>query len=228
MSRSTKPSSAQTSGSGTSKITLPLAERAYIDIKRMILSHELPPGSQINVAQLSEHLNLGRNPIHMAIHRLDREGLVEILPRKGILVKAETLNSFLDLIQSRLLIEPWLAGQAAEYATAEQLLTLRELVEAGQAYQMQHNRTGAMEIDRLFHRALYQMANNQILADFAEQLLDRSLLLWLRPQFDRPDSQNADDLEALYDAVASGDKIAATQAMQKHIEAIQQNFMKRA
>src|SRR5574344_1535579 len=95
-------------GDGPESLSLPLAEKAYIAIKKMILENELKPGDQINVAQLCTLLSIGRSPIHQAIHRLDREGLVAILPRKGILIKAETIDSFLSLIDSRLLVEPYL------------------------------------------------------------------------------------------------------------------------
>ena len=71
-------------------------------------TQELKAGDQINVTPLSEQLALGRSPVHMAIHRLDREGLVDILPRKGILVRSETLESFFELINARLLVEPYL------------------------------------------------------------------------------------------------------------------------
>src|SRR5690606_32449142 len=96
-----------------------LAEQAYVALKRMILNRELQPGERVNVSQLSELVGLGKNPIHLAVHRLDREGLIEIIPRKGILIRSETLDSFLDLISARQLVEPYLMEAAVENITGE-------------------------------------------------------------------------------------------------------------
>jgi len=206
-------------------ITVPLADKAYIAIKKMILTHQLTPGEHINVAILCETLSLGRSPIHLAIHRLDREGLVEILPRKGILVKAETLDGFLDLIASRQLVEPYLTGLAVEHSTPELLSRLKQLIEAGKERHRNNDRYGAMEIDRLFHQTLYEAANNKLLADFAAQLLDRSVRLWFRPLTDRSEPANTDELERLYAEIERGDKDAAIQRMQEHIGSIQQKYL---
>src|SRR5690606_27964521 len=105
--------------------------QAYVAIKRMILSGELLAGEQINVAMLAEQLGLGQSPMHMAMHRLDREGLIAIIPRKGILVKTETVESFLELIAARQLVEPHLTGQAVDRMRPELLAQLEALIEQG-------------------------------------------------------------------------------------------------
>ena len=131
MNSSTVKSSAKRPSPSASKRepTAPLGEQAYVAFKRLILTRELKPGEHVNVAQLSEQLGLGKNPIHLAAHRLAREGLVEILPRKGILVRAETLDSFLELIAARELVEPYLTAEAIEYMTPEIFEQLDALVE---------------------------------------------------------------------------------------------------
>ncbi len=204
---------------------MPLADKAYMGIKKMILAHELTPGDHVNVALLCDKLSLGRSPIHLAIHRLDKEGLVEILPRKGILVKAETLDGFRDLIASRQLVEPYLAGLAVEHSTPDLLSKLRRLIEAGKERHASDDRHGAMEIDRLFHQTLYEAANNKLLADFASHLLDRSVRLWFKSPADKNEPTNTSELEILYTAIERGDKAAAVQFMQDHINSIQRKFL---
>ena len=202
-----------------------LGEQAYVGIKRMILTHELRAGDQINVARLSEQLNLGRSPIHLAIHRLDREGLVDILPRKGIMVKAETLESFLELIAARLLVEPYLTSLATEHATDELLNNLEHLVATGWEHDRRQNRLGGMEIDRLFHQTLYESSGNRILADFAGHLLDRSMRLWFRPASGISERPNVAELEALLNTIRKGDKAAASKMMEDHIGSVRQKFL---
>lgn len=205
-------------------LSLPLAEKAYVAIKKMILENELKPGDQVNVAQLCNILSIGRSPIHQAIHRLDREGLVAILPRKGILIKAETIDSFLNLIDARLLVEPYLTGEAMHRMTPELLDKLKKIVQIGRQCAQNNDHHGSMEVDRFFHQTLYEAANNELLANFAGQLLDRSMRLWFRTYTPSAENQNIHELEALYKTIASADREAAVDMMEQHITSIRKKI----
>lgn len=194
-------------------------------LKRMIITQTLHPGDQVNVAQLSAELSFGRTPIHLAIHRLEREGLLDVLPRKGILVKAETLDSFLELMAARLLIEPWLTGQAVERASGELVEKLDALLTQGREHQRNQDRQGSMQVDRLFHQTLYAHAGNDILAEFAGSLLDRSMRLWFRPAMPIVDNPTVAELEDLLDTVRRGDKNEAIRRMEAHISSIRSRFL---
>lgn len=203
-----------------------LGEQAYVAFKRLILSRELKPGEHVNVAQLSEQLGLGKNPIHLAAHRLAREGLVEILPRKGILVRAETLDSFLELIAARQLVEPYLAAEAVDYMTPEIFERLDALLEKGWRLQEAGDRLGAMAVDRLFHQTVYEAANNELLAEFAAQLLDRSMRLWFSPAPESNEPSNMAQLETLLDTMKRRDKASTVEQMKAHIGSIRNKFLR--
>ncbi|RZS81345.1 GntR family transcriptional regulator [Pigmentiphaga kullae] len=205
--------------------SLSLGEQAYVAVKRMILSHELRPGEHINVGQLCQRLDLGRSPIHLATHRLAREGLVEILPRKGLLVKAETLDGFLELIAARQLIEPFLTGLAVDHMRPEIVQQLQELVDAGWERYRAKDHAGGMEIDRRFHHLLYETADNRTLSDFAALLLDRSMLLWFRPKVDAGERANVAELEDLLDCIRRGDRAGAVRTMEAHVGSIRQKYL---
>ena len=63
-----------------------LTDKAYIQLEEMIVTLQLAPGQVLSESELGEQLEIGRTPIREALQRLAREGLVTILPRKGILV----------------------------------------------------------------------------------------------------------------------------------------------
>ena len=63
-----------------------LTDKAYAQLEEMIVTLQLAPGAVLSEMELGERLNIGRTPVREALHRLAREGLVLILPRKGILV----------------------------------------------------------------------------------------------------------------------------------------------
>lgn len=203
-----------------------MGEQAYIAFKRLILNRELKPGEHVNVALLSEQLGLGKNPIHLAAHRLAREGLVEIIPRKGIVIRAETIDSFLELIAARQLVEPYLAAEAVNYMSAEVFERLDSLLQKGWHLQEAGDRLGAMEVDRLFHQAVYESANNTLLAEFACQLLDRSMRLWFAPAPDSTEPSNMEQLSSLLETMKRRDREGTAEQMKAHIGSIQRKFLK--
>ena len=102
MPKSIDVSSHQQSTPPLIKSAAQLRELAYAQIKQRIISCEFRPGDAINEAQLAALLGLGRTPIHQALHRLEVEGMVTIMPRKGVMVTALSLNDVLDMIEVRL------------------------------------------------------------------------------------------------------------------------------
>ncbi|UCF22637.1 MAG: GntR family transcriptional regulator, partial [Ralstonia sp.] len=110
-----------------------LRELAYSEIKRRIMSCEFRPGEPLNEAQLSALLGLGRTPVHQALHRLEVEGLVSILPRKGVLVTPLSLNDVLDMIEVRATNEILCVTLAAERAHPADFEAMRAIVDASPA-----------------------------------------------------------------------------------------------
>src|ERR1700757_1191412 len=96
--------------------TSSLLETAYEKIKQQITACEFRPGDYLNEAELSERLGIGRTPVHQAIDRLMMEGLVQVMPRKGIIVTPVSLEDVLQTIDVRLLNECHCARLAAERA----------------------------------------------------------------------------------------------------------------
>ena len=61
----------------------PLSELAYRELRRLIVTLELAPGSPVSEAELSERLGLGRTPIREALRALAAERLIDVYPRRG-------------------------------------------------------------------------------------------------------------------------------------------------
>jgi DNA-binding GntR family transcriptional regulator len=94
-----------------------LTEQAYAAVKRKILSLDLPPGAQFTEAQISTELVLGKTPVHEALARLQREQLVECIPRCGYRVAPLTFKDIRDLFAVRVLLE----SEAVRLASANSL-----------------------------------------------------------------------------------------------------------
>lgn len=90
-----------------------LTDRAYRALEELIVTLQLTPGEVLSEAALSKQLGIGRTPIREALQRLAREGLVQILPRRGILVSDINVKSQLELLRVRRELERLMARFAA-------------------------------------------------------------------------------------------------------------------
>lgn len=100
--------------------TVSLTDKAYAVLEEMIVTLQLEPGEVLAETALSQELKIGRTPIREALQRLAREGLVLILPRKGILVSDINPRKQLLLLEVRRELERLIARSAAQRATDEE------------------------------------------------------------------------------------------------------------
>ncbi|ANW66357.1 GntR family transcriptional regulator [Mycobacterium sp. djl-10] len=115
------------------------ADQAFIDIERMIVLQELPPGTLVSEKQLMEHTGLGRTPVREALQRLARERLVEIHPNRGVLIPVASIEAQLKLLELRRTLEPFAVRLAALRASADQRAEARRLAD--------YVRSGPLSVD---------------------------------------------------------------------------------
>jgi DNA-binding GntR family transcriptional regulator len=94
-----------------------LNEEAYRRIEELIVTLELEPGSVVSEATLSERIGIGTTPIREALQRLAREHLVQILPRRGVIVTAVDVSQQLQVLETRRELDRLIARAAASRAT---------------------------------------------------------------------------------------------------------------
>jgi DNA-binding GntR family transcriptional regulator len=203
-----------------------LAEKAYDAIKGRILSLELKPGQFINQLALCETVKVGRMPVHQAVHRLMTEGLLKVIPRKGIIIGAESANDVLEALEARGAVEPNIAALAAERATAAQIKQMDKLLRQSRKVADQRFRRQFMDLDRLFHAAVAEAAGNQMLVDAQRPLQERSARIWSLIVMRHPDGlrMTQEEHEAVFDAVKRGDRDGARRAMQIHLASLRRRM----
>lgn len=214
---SSDPASAQAGAGFESRASL--ADEAYRVLKWRILTLEAPPGAFYREEDLCRLLGYGRSPVHQALHRLKYDGLVDILPRKGIVVRAFTPEHINRLIETRLPLEVEMARLAAARAGAEQVRALRARLAEGRALLEKPDREGLMTLDRDFHRGLAECTGNPVLIEILENLHQRSLILWhvSVSSGGRDYEVVQGEHERILEHVAARDPEGASQAMREHI-----------
>jgi GntR family transcriptional regulator, rspAB operon transcriptional repressor len=206
--------------------TSSLLDTAYEKIKQQITACEFRPGDYLNEAELSERLGIGRTPVHQAIDRLMIEGLVQVMPRKGIIVTPVSLDDVLQTIDVRLLNECYCARLAAERASEEAVRTLGDILARAEAELPRRDAERLMRLDREFHGAIAQSSRNVGLADILGRLHDKSLRFWIL-SLNTPGHHARVHVQhrAILDAICAHDPVAAEQAMRDHIEDFRRNLL---
>jgi len=201
-----------------------LLDQAYNEIKFRIITCRYRPGEVLSEAAISLELKIGRTPIHQAIHHLMMDGLVSIMPRKGVMVRAISIDEAIEIIGVRLVTECYCARLAADRADDSELQQLQGIVEASEKVTEKRNVEQMMLLDREFHDTLSRAAKNAVLADVLRNLHERSLRFWFISLRDPDHHRNVlAQHRAIVKALQSRQPDAAEAAMRDHILAFQRN-----
>lgn len=202
-----------------------LVARAYEELKEKIIRVYFLPGQYLNESAICSTLGLGRTPVHQALQRLEIDGLVEIMPRKGVIVLPDSIAEIIKILDSRLAVEPELARNAAERATPEQAAELRALANLQKTDESVSDIDAFTAADRAFHRKLADLSGNQVLSDFARNLHERAWRYWYLHLWQTLDIAASNRQHtAIADAVVAGNGDKAAEAMRQHILSLKQRL----
>lgn len=153
---------------------LPLRDVVFNTLRQAILKGELAPGERLMEIQLAERLGVSRTPIREAIRKLELEGLVLMIPRKGAEVAKISEKSLRDVLEVRRSLEELAIELACQRMTDEET---EELEEKQEEFRSAVTKGDAMEIaetDEAYHDIIYKGTNNdrlvQILNNLREQM----------------------------------------------------------
>lgn len=197
----------------------PLREVVFEALREAIINGTLKPGERMMEIQLAEQLGVSRTPVREAIRKLELEGFVVMIPRKGAYVAGISLKNIADVFEVRAALEALAAGLAAERITSDELEELeRMLVRKGECIE-EERLEELIEIDTLFHEAMYKASRNEKL----EQMIHN-----LREQIQRFRSTSLaypgrmkealEEHKKIVEAIADRDVALAQQLAREHIE----------
>lgn len=149
----------------------PLREIVLEALREAIVNGILTPGERLMEIQLAEEMGVSRTPVREAIRKLELEGFVVMIPRKGAYVAGVSFKDVKDVFEIRAALEGLAAGLAAEKVTQEEI----EQMERALHYEREPASLEEMvQSDTDFHALLYKASRNerliQILANLREQI----------------------------------------------------------
>ena len=199
---------------------LPLRDVVFNTLRQAILRGELKPGERLMEIQLANKLGVSRTPIREAIRKLELEGLVLMIPRKGAEVADITEKSLRDVLEVRKALEELAVQLACEKITQEEL---EELEKAGENFKKVLNRskdiTEVAEADVRFHDVIYMATDNQKLIHLLNKL--REQMYRYRVEYlKNPDvhEQLTQEHEEIVYHIKRREKVEATAVTCQHID----------
>jgi DNA-binding GntR family transcriptional regulator len=155
-----------------------MADQAYSEIQRLIVTGELRPATLISENALSEQLECGRTPIREALQRLRLEGFVEIHPRRGALVTTFDINKQLELLETRRPLELLMVELAARRADTETREEMRRLADELEAAVRDNDRDRYFGINKATHDIEAKATKNPSLQKILENVHALSRRFW--------------------------------------------------
>lgn len=190
-----------------------LTDLAYTRLEEMIATLLLPPGEFLSEQALADVVGLGRTPIREALQRLAREGLVTILPRRGVLVAPVDAGEQLLVVEVRRELERLIARSAAERATDEQRASFAAIADGMDRAGRASDALEFLRLDRELNLLMLDAAHNAFAARAMQLLAGLSRRYWYQNHRDAADLPLCARLHAAQArAVSTGDAAAAAAA----------------
>ena len=205
----------------------PLREVVCESLREAIRNGVLKPGERIMEIQLAEELGVSRTPVREAIRKLELEGYVVMMPRRGTYVASMSIRDINEIFEIRTALESLSNGLAADHITDDELEHLQRLLVIIGGYIKEGNIEKIVETDIEFHDLLYHAARNERLVGIISNLRDQ-LTRFRTLSMSYPGRLEAtlEEHRLIVEAIAQGDRKAASKAAERHMENSEKTLLK--
>ena len=198
---------------------LPLRDVVFNTLRRAILRGELKPGERLMEIQLANKLGVSRTPIREAIRKLELEGLVLMIPRKGAEVAEITEKNLRDVLEVRCALEELAVQLACDRIDADGLKELRAAADTCRRVLDSDDITQIAQADVDFHDVIFKATDNQRLIQLLNNLREqmyRYRIEYLKKKECYP--QILQEHQEIIESIAGRDKDRATNVTGIHIK----------
>jgi len=191
---------------------------AYARLKEEIRTNRMPPGFQLPEPELALRLGMSRTPVREALIRLESEGLIELIPRRGVRVLPIQPQDMAEIYEILTSLEPDAAAAlAARAPSRKELLPLERATEDMEEALERSDLDAWAKADERFHTLLLELHGNKRLTDYVNNLFDqvhraRIITLRLRPLPVRSTQEHRQILTHL----SAGDAVAVREVFRVH------------
>lgn len=192
-----------------------LSQQVYRMLKHMILVGELKTGEKLNQDELASRLGVSRTPLLSAFSKLEKEMLVETLPRRGAFVRKYELRELVDIYEIRVRLEPLGAAKAAHNGSEEEKAHLMTLCREFESLAGTHA-PRLKELDYEYHMHIMQMSGNHLLYNIISSFSIIPIANFYG--FFKEPEVSGSEHHLVCDAIVAGDVRGARREMFQHVD----------
>lgn len=208
------------SGEAGSGSVEPARDRVYAFVREGILRGRFPGASFVEEEQVCAALGVSRTPVREAFHRLEAERFIDLLPRRGALVRQVTAQELADLYETRRVIEGYAIARICQQrlpVPAKLAGILDRIDELDPA-----DHFGHVELDRRFHFTMVSVLGNAVLSELYQSLGSRQQRVAMSALGADPErvTRIQQEHRALLAALQSGDEAQAQGVIEQHLRLV--------
>ena len=204
-----------------------LRERVYKALKEMIIFQEIPPGEKLDEDSLASQLGVSRTPVRESLYRLENEGIVKIIPRRGAFIVKHSKESINEILSVREVLEGLSAREAASHITDAALEVLESLSEKFSESNVRLLSKEYLQVDVKFHKTIIEASKNEWLISLMNILNDHIQMLRLRTvTFQGRPEQSLSEHRRILEALKARDPLLAESLMREHINNVRESYLK--
>ena len=204
----------------------PLREVIFNTLREAIIVGELKPGERLMEVQLAEKMGVSRTPVREAIRKLELEGLVNMIPRKGAHVADLSVKDIMDVLEVRATLDGLASSLCAVRISEDELKDLKQAHNQFDKYVHKENLQGSIKKDVELHEIIYRSSRNDKLIQIANNLreqVQRFRVIYLKDYSSGKEiiKEHTDIIKA----IENKDPDAARKAAVKHIKKQEQTIV---
>ena len=197
-----------------------LDQKAYLILKNMIISRKLLPGDKIPQEKLARDLGISRTPLVGALKYLEKEKLVEAIPRRGFYVRLFTKEEMISIFELREVLEGLAARRAARYISEAQINKLQNFFQHFIGLTDITDISAYAQEDRRFHNFITAIGAKEFLKTILENynIISYSYQLVTFEGLVRTPNETIHEHQAMIDAISNKDEDSAEDIMRQHLK----------
>ena len=206
---------------------LPLRDVVFNTLRQAILTGDLKPGERLMEIHLADKLGVSRTPIREAIHKLELEGLVTIIPRRGAEVAQITEKSMKDVLEVRRALDALCVELACDRITDQGLDSLKAACDNFELSIKTKDVKKIAQADVALHDIIAQATNNQRLIQLINNLSEQMYRYRFEYIKDESGHENlVNEHRMIYESIMNGDREKAAAAARLHIDNQEQSIIR--
>lgn len=204
-----------------------LREMVYEILKKAIIFQEIPPGEKIDEESLAKQLGVSRTPIRETLCRLENEGIVKIIPRRGAFVVKHSKDRIIEILLVREALEGFAARLAVDHIDERTIEAMRSLFKDFSEANIRDRFKDYTQADLKFHTLIVEKSKNSLLMSLMDILNDHIQMLRLRTVALEGRSENSlrEHLKIIEALEKKNDSLAES-FMRKHIQNVRKSVLK--